>query len=61
MHSPGLGGEQFIIVRGPLIVILPVSDHRGQTFADKGLGNVSATEKIGQWALEVHVGLSQQQ
>ncbi|KAF3819323.1 hypothetical protein GH733_013473 [Mirounga leonina] len=44
--SPGLCSKQLVIVRGPLIVILPVSDHRGQTFADKGLSNVSATEKI---------------
>lgn len=46
--SPGLCGKQLVVMRGSLIVVLPVPDHRGQALADKGLSNVSATEKTGQ-------------
>lgn len=45
---PGLGSKQLIIVRGSLVVILPVSDHSRKTFADKSLGNVAVTENMGQ-------------
>lgn len=47
LNSSGLGGKQLVIVRGPLVVVLPVSDHRGETFADKGLGNVDSSNGDG--------------
>ena len=58
--SPCLCGQQFVVVGGPLVVILPVSDDGGQAFADQGLCDVSADggERRKPDMRERHIGLN---
>lgn len=44
-HSPSLCGQELIVVRGSLVVVLPVADDGGQALAHQRFGDVAARQK----------------
>lgn len=44
-HSPSLSSQELVVVRGSLVVVLPVADDGGQAFAHQRFGDVAAGEK----------------
>lgn len=43
--SPGLCSQQLVVVGGPLVVVLSVSDDCGQAFADQSFCNVTGRDE----------------
>lgn len=52
--SPGLCSQQLIVVGGALVVVLAVSDDRGQAFADQGFCNVTGRDDRRTYRLQSH-------
>lgn len=44
-HSPSLCGQELVVVRGSLVVVLPVADDGGQALAHQRFGDVAVRQK----------------